>query len=143
VRLIIAGSRDVHNQLWVDQAVAWALNDWGLLECVGFAPVRYVQQVVTEVVSGGARGVDELGERWAAAHGVHCHRMRADWVRHGRGAGLVRNRAMATYAALGPNIGLGSGGLVAVWDGVSSGTKHMIEHAVASGLRVYVRRVPT
>lgn len=142
MRLIIAGSRGVRNGLWVDQSVGFALYEFGLVPMFGTFR-DYVHRAVTEVVSGGARGVDELGERWAAAHGVHCHRMRADWARLGRNAGLIRNRAMAEYAAAGEAIGLGRGGLVAVWDGASPGTNHMIHEAEECGLRVYVRRVPT
>lgn len=144
MRLIIAGSRTVTSQLWVNQAAAWALGEWRLVPSpLGFAPLRdYIYRAVTEVVSGGARGADMLGECLAKEYGVHVHRMRADWTRLGRAAGLVRNRAMAEYAAAGEALGLGRGGLVAVWDGTSTGTKNMIQEAEARGLRTYVRVVP-
>jgi predicted Rossmann-fold nucleotide-binding protein len=50
---------------------------------------------VTHVVTGGATGADALGADWAAARGIEQTVMRADWAKHGRSAGLVRNIAMA------------------------------------------------
>lgn len=82
----------------------------------------------TEVVSGGASGVDQLGERWAHEHGVPVKRFIPQWVKYGRGAGPRRNEEMARYADA----------LVAVWDGKSNGTKNMIDVAKHYKLKVYV-----
>jgi len=84
--------------------------------------------VVGEVVSGTARGVDQLGERWAETHGLDIQRFPANWDRHGRAAGPIRNREMAEYAEA----------LVAIWDGKSAGTKSMISEAKKAGLEVHV-----
>lgn len=70
----------------------------------------------TEIVHGGARGVD------AAAHdlfdGVLPVRVfPPDWKAFGKAAGPIRNREMAAYADV----------MLAVWDGKSRGTKNMIE----------------
>lgn len=86
---------------------------------------------VTEVVSGGARGVDSLGEKWASHNHIPVKRFIADWNRHGRSAGPIRNRQMADYADA----------LIAIWDGESRGTKNMIGQAAAKGLVVYVHRI--
>lgn len=85
---------------------------------------------VTEVVSGGARGADAFGEEWARDRRVPVRVFPADWNRHGRAAGPIRNREMAEYADA----------LVAVWDGESRGTKNMIEEATKRGLKVHVYR---
>lgn len=45
---------------------------------------------ITTVISGKARGVDTLGERWAAANKISVERFPADWSL-GRGAGFRRN----------------------------------------------------
>jgi len=82
---------------------------------------------VTEVVSGGARGGDALGERWAMENGVPIRRFKANW-RDGVRAGFRRNELMARYAEA----------LVAVWDGTSSGTGHMIKEARKMNLKVFV-----
>lgn len=47
---------------------------------------------VTEVVSGTARGVDRLGERWARDHFIPVKQFPADWNRYARAAGVMRNR---------------------------------------------------
>ena len=119
--VIVAGSRTITNAEQVAEAIRQS----------GFP--------VTEVVSGTARGVDTLGERWAATHGVPVRRFPADWERYGRAAGARRNVQMLEHAAAAPE----GGGLVAVWDGVSRGTWHMIHVARQRGLAVHVHRVPT
>ena len=83
---------------------------------------------ISEVVSGAARGVDRLGERWASQTGVPVIRFPAQWDIHGKRAGVYRNQAMAEYADA----------LIAIWDGQSNGTKHMIDAASKRGLRVHV-----
>jgi len=110
LRTIIAGSRSIADI----EAVRAAM-----LSC----PWR-----PTAVLSGAARGVDTLGEQWACEQGIPVERHPADWEGLGRRAGLARNESMAAMAEA----------LVAVWDGQSTGTRHMIETARARGLRVHV-----
>lgn len=116
MKVIIAGSRDIFFPHIVGEAV----------EESGFD--------VTEVVSGGAVGVDALGELYAKQHGLPIHVILAEWSRWGKAAGTIRNRAMADYVAP-------AGGLVAVWNGKSTGTAHMIETANRARLKFYVRRI--
>jgi hypothetical protein len=84
--------------------------------------------VITEVVSGGARGVDRLGEQWAKESNIPIKQFIPDWDGLGKKAGHVRNREMGDYADA----------LIALWDGESKGTKGMIEYAQKKGLKVYV-----
>jgi len=53
---------------------------------------------ITEVVSGGAKGADEGGERWANKNGIPVKLFPANWDRNGAAAGPIRNRKMAKYA---------------------------------------------
>jgi hypothetical protein len=110
MRVIIAGSRGITSYLVVDRAV----------ELAGFD--------VTEVVSGTAAGVDRLGEAWASDNGVPVKKMPADWKQYGRRAGYLRNVEMAEYGDA----------LIAIWDGGSRGTKHMIDIAKEHGLKFYI-----
>ena len=87
--------------------------------------------VVTTVVSGGARGVDRMGEEWARYHGLPVERFLADWEAHGKRAGYVRNEQMAGE----------SEAVIALWDGISRGTRHMIDIGLRKGLTVYVHQV--
>lgn len=116
MKTIIAGGRDITDYSLVERAVAAS----------GFT--------ITEVVSGKARGVDTLGEKWADNHGIPKKPFPAAWRIGGKldkAAGLKRNIAMGNYADA----------LVAVWDGKSSGTGHMIRIATVKGLKVFVLRV--
>ncbi len=113
LRTIIAGSRTITNYHHVEKAIALS----------GFKP--------TEIVSGTARGVDQLGEIWAKNNNIPVAQYPADWDRYGKSAGYRRNEVMAKNADA----------LIAVWDGSSKGTVHMIELAKENGLKVYVHTV--
>lgn len=84
--------------------------------------------MVTEVVSGGAYGVDMLGAKFAKDCGLPVKFFYPDWDGLGKRAGFVRNQEMADYADA----------LIAVWDGQSRGTKDMIDRALKKGLKVFV-----
>ncbi len=113
MRVIIAGGRDYDNY----DVLLEAINE--------------AQFEIATVVSGGAQGVDALGVRYARETNKPLDIYKADWKAHGRGAGPVRNKKMAENADA----------LIAVWDGQSRGTKHMIDTATGKGLQVYVKRV--
>ena len=102
LKVIIAGSRDI--------------NDFDLvLETVKKSGIKISE--ISEIVSGGAKGVDSVGESIAKAFGIPVKKFPADWDKHGKVAGFIRNKEMADY----------SDALIAVWDCRSKGTKHMIE----------------
>ena len=81
-----------------------------------------------QIESGTARGGDRIGECWAGMNGHAVKRFPADWGKFGRSAGYKRNEQMADYADA----------LVAIWDGKSKGTKHMIDIATKKGLPVRI-----
>ena len=114
MKIIIAGGRnfDDYDQL---RESMWR-HTWGYDD--------------VEIVSGGAKGADALGERWAKDEKKHITHFPADWDTHGKAAGFIRNVAMAEYANI----------LMAFWDGVSKGTKHMIDTALKHSLEVHVLR---
>ncbi|MDI1289436.1 MAG: SLOG family protein [bacterium] len=118
MKCIVAGSRSITDYCLVEAAIAQA----------GFH--------ITEVVSGTASGVDQLGEGFAAAQGLPVRRFPADWRQYGRRAGIVRNLRMLAYASQAPE----GGAVIAVWDGVSRGTRHTIEAARQQGLSLFVFR---
>jgi hypothetical protein len=99
-RVIIAGSRD--------------FNDYDYLRAYLATIPPWLH--ITEVVSGRAAGADSLGERWAEERNIPVKLFPADWKRHGKKAGPMRNAEMGVYAD----------GLIAFWDGESRGTQHMI-----------------
>lgn len=87
---------------------------------------------ITTVISGGARGVDTIARRYAGARaGVSYMEFLPDWNRHGRRAGIIRNRDIVNAADV----------VLAFWDGKSSGTKNSIDRAInmRKDCRVYTR----
>lgn len=88
---------------------------------------------ITAVFSGKSGNVDNAGERWAKYSNRPVFDYHANWEEYGPGAGPIRNREMAKNADA----------LIAVWDGLSSGTKNMIEEAVKNRLAVLVFIPPT
>ena len=113
MKTIIAGGRDFSNTAYYT-LMAGCLKD--------------IPWEITEVVSGGARGADRMGERWADEYMIPIKLFPADWKTYPKAAGPIRNKQMAEYADA----------LVAFWDGKSRGTKNMIEIATNKGLRVKV-----
>lgn len=83
---------------------------------------------ITEIISGGARGADSLGELYASQKGIPLSIYKADWETYGKSAGYRRNVTMASVGDM----------LVAFWDGESKGTKHMIDIASSKGLDVVI-----
>lgn len=110
MRTIIAGSRGYTDPYIIYRAIALC----------GWKP--------TVVLSGTARGADRLGEIWAQQNGIICERYPADWDTYGKSAGYRRNGIMADNAEA----------LLALWDGRSRGTGHMINIASRKGLTVHV-----
>lgn len=109
--VIIAGSRD--------------FNDYDLLK----QKCDFYLQNKTDVViiSGTAKGADQLGERYAQERGLSCRQFPANWDLHGKRAGYLRNTEMAQHAHA----------LIAFTNG-SRGTAHMIKTAANKGLLVRV-----
>ena len=120
-RVIVAGSRSIQNESLVFQKLDTLL-----------AEKRRAGETV-QIISGTARGIDQIGEAYAAARGLSCRRFPADWDTYGKRAGYLRNCQMAENADA----------LVAFWDGTSPGTKHMIEVAKDRGLAVRVVAIKT
>ena len=87
-----------------------------------------IDTVISEIVSGGARGVDRFGEQLAEARGIPLNVKPANWDKYGKSAGYIRNKEMAEYADA----------LLALWDGESRGTKHMIDLAKKNNLKVHI-----
>ncbi len=99
MRLIIAGSRSL--------APSYGFI-WDTIKMLGI-------HNITEIVSGAARGVDSEGEHWASHANVPVKRFPADWDKHGKAAGPIRNAEMAKYGDQ----------LLLIWDGESRGSANM------------------
>lgn len=117
LRIIIAGGRDFNNYNLLNSTIS-----------------NYLKENTNnvEIISGTARGADQLGEQFAIEYGYQIKRFPANWNLYGKSAGPIRNRKMAEYASDGQGV------LFAFWDGKSRGTKSMINLAKKYGLEVHV-----
>jgi hypothetical protein len=113
MRTIIAGSRGIQDDYIVAEAVKASKFE------------------VTTVISGTARGVDKLGEHWAWVNKIPVEQYPANWDKFGISAGYRRNEQMARNADA----------LIAIWDGKSKGTLHMIESARKESLKVFIYNI--
>ena len=117
IKLIIAGSRSI-----VDYKV--------LLKAIEFAGI--IPEDIDEVVSGGANGIDKLGEKWAESNKIKITKFIPSWKdiktepvfikknaygQYNALAGHIRNAKMAEYGDM----------LLAIWTDGSTGTANMIE----------------
>ena len=83
------------------------------------------------IISGGARGADALGERYAKEEGFALERYPAEWEKFGKIAGPIRNSQMAKLGDF----------FICFWDGVSPGTKNMIDLIKALDKPVRIKNV--
>lgn len=72
---------------------------------------------ITHIISGGAKGADSLGERFAKENAKELVVFPAEWKKYGKSAGFKRNVDIINACDV----------CVAFWDGKSHGTKHDID----------------
>ncbi len=102
VKLAVVGGRDFSNYTLLKET---------LDQC---------QYKISCIVSGGAKGADSLGMRYAAENAIETLIFKPDWKQYGRGAGIIRNRTIVDNCDL----------VYAFWDGSSKGTKNTIDYAI-------------
>lgn len=94
----------------------------------------FLPQGTTEIVSGGARGVDACARRYARKHGIPLTEFLPDYDTYGRMAPLRRNDRIIQYADV----------VLAFWDGRSHGTRYVLRRCreVHKPVRVFRLREP-
>lgn len=117
-RIVIAGSRDYNNYAEAKQYIEMCIS-------------RIKNEYTLIFVSGGCRGADMLGEKYAEENGYQIERYPAQWHKYGKAAGPKRNMKMAQICDY----------VICFWDGKSKGTKAMIEFAKSMGKTVRVKRI--
>ena len=95
MRLAIIGSRKINNIVIDD----------------------YLPEGITEIVSGGAKGVDLLARDFAIRNGIKITEFIPRYNIYGKCAPIKRNQEVAEYADE----------AVALWDGISKGTEYTIK----------------
>jgi phosphoribosylformylglycinamidine (FGAM) synthase-like amidotransferase family enzyme len=80
------------------------------------------------IIQGGARGADHLASCWAKRNGIELHSYPADWNKHGKAAGPIRNQQMLDE---------GKPDMVIAFPG-GRGTADMVARARKAGVRVHL-----
>ncbi len=92
---------------------------------------RYLPEDTTEIVSGGARGIDTCAREYAVTHGIKLTEFLPEYERYGRKAPLMRNITIIENSDI----------VLAFWDGSSHGTKFVIDNCGEMGVKVKVIRL--
>lgn len=110
MRLLVCGGRD-----YSDRATLFAKLDEYLAKFGSLC-----------IIAGKAAGADSLAEDWARLRGASFHGFKADWQKHGKAAGPIRNQTM---------IDKGDPHLVLAFPG-GRGTEDMVNRANAAHVTV-------
>lgn len=109
-KVLVCGGRNFHNYDLVEEVLGSI----------------HIEEEITLIISGHARGADSLGERWAFEHSIFCEFFPAKWDLYGKGAGHIRNRKMLEE---------GKPDLVVAFPG-GNGTKNMMDISRKAGVEV-------
>lgn len=94
---------------------------------------KYLPPDTTEIISGGARGIDACAREYAISHGIKLTEFLPEYEKYGKTAPLKRNITIIEAADI----------VLAFWDGKSHGTKFVIEKCreVGKTIRVEIAEV--
>ncbi len=93
---------------------------------------KFLPPDVDEIITGGAKGVDDCAKRYAAEMGIKYKEFLPDYNKYGRAAPIIRNKLIVEYADA----------VIAFWNGKSKGTMSTIEIAKKLGkpISIYIVR---
>lgn len=117
-RIVVAGCRNYNNY---NEAKAY----------IDFCISEIKEKYTLIFVSGGCRGADSIGERYAKENGYEIERYPAEWQKYGKAAGPKRNEQMARAADY----------IICFWDGKSKGTASMINYAKRYNKPIKIKRI--
>ena len=87
---------------------------------------KYIPESVSEIISGGAKGVDSMAKNYAITHNIILTEYLPEYNRYGKGAPLKRNIKIIEEANR----------VIAFWDGKSKGTKFVIDECRKRGKEI-------
>ena len=115
IKIIIAGGKDFKDkENLIEIEMTQLCQDYDLEDIV--------------VISGGEKGADSEGEKFAREFNTNLWIFPAQWAVLGKSAEYKRNKMMTDNADV----------LLAFWDGQSKGTRHMINIAKQKGLKLRI-----
>ncbi|HAN21645.1 MAG TPA: hypothetical protein DCP51_08250 [Clostridiales bacterium] len=84
---------------------------------------RYLPKGITLLITGGAVGIDTIAEKYADRKRIKKQIFFPDYGRYGKSAPLMRNKLIVDNADI----------VIAIWDGVSTGTNYTVKYAERIG----------
>lgn len=120
MRILVCGGRDCSS------SDVWNWLESNLRVELAFVTGHHASLTIEALIHGGARGADEGAERWGKSEHIKTHRYAADWKKHGKAAGPIRNQRM---------IDEGKPDVVIAFPG-GKGTADMVSRARTDGLHV-------
>ena len=89
---------------------------------------KYLPHQLTEIVSGGAAGVDRCAREYAQQNQIPLTEFLPQYDRYRRAAPIKRNEQLVAYADC----------VIAFWDGQSKGTLSSIQYALRAHKELHV-----
>ena len=117
-RIVIAGCRNYDNY---DEAKKF------LDKCL--LNLKSENEII--ILSGGCRGADKIGERYAKENKLQVELFLPKWDKYGKSAGPIRNKLMAELGDI----------VICFWDGKSKGTKSMINYAKEYNKKLIIKKI--
>jgi hypothetical protein len=111
MRVLVYGGREYTNEKFVFEAL----------------DVLHKKHKITGIIEGGARGADTLGRLWGESRGIPVWEFRADWDKHGKAAGILRNQDMLDQGKPDAAVGFPGG----------RGTADMRSRIVKAGVKLW------
>ena len=118
MRILVCGGRD-----FGDKALLWRILDMVVPKQPPDEHGNWMPGNVT-IIQGGARGADTLAHDYAVVNWVQFETYYADWKKHGKAAGHIRNQRMLDE---------GKPDLVVAFPG-GRGTNDMTDRAMKAGV---------
>lgn len=89
---------------------------------------KYLPEGTTEIVSGGAKGIDTCARQYAVSHGIKLTEFLPEYGKFGRSAPLKRNETIIRNSDI----------VLAFWDGKSHGTKYVINKCREMNVKIEI-----
>lgn len=90
---------------------------------------EYLPKRTTEIISGGAKGVDACAREYAISHNIKLTEILPEYEKYGKSAPLKRNMTIIENADI----------VLAFWDGKSNGTRFVIEKCREMGKEIKIK----
>lgn len=113
MKVLVCGGRDFENRALMYEVLDLIADE-----------AKSAGDPIEAIIAGGAKGADFLADVWAISRNVRSIAFIADWARHGKAAGPMRNQRMLDEGK--PDLVIGFPG--------GRGTADMLRRARAAGL---------